>query len=67
MRISEIITETATAGGTSTSDVQIGVVTKNKSPRTQKPTDNALDNDNVSLFGTPMEEDNISSPIIKRR
>lgn len=96
MRISEIITETATAGATSAANIatvpnphispgkargkksyigspgQSGTKAppqpKIKQPKTAQGTaKNALDIKGTSLFGAPMEEDNISSPIIKRR
>jgi len=39
--------ETATVGGTSAGMVSVGAVHKNQSPKMQKPTDNALDGDNL--------------------
>jgi hypothetical protein len=46
------ISEEATAGGTSAGMVSVGAVHKNKSPKMQKPTDNALDGDNLMTGGS---------------
>jgi hypothetical protein len=54
MRWSEIIKETASAGATSSGNIAVvvnpAVAHSKKKPKMQKPTDNALDN-NDSLFG----------------
>lgn len=44
--------EEATAGGTSAAMVSVGAVHKNQSPKMQKPTDNALDGDNLMTGGS---------------
>jgi len=44
--------EEATAGGTSAGMMSIGAVHKNQSPKMQKPTDNALDGDNLMTGGS---------------
>jgi hypothetical protein len=44
--------EEATAGGTSAGMVSVGAVHKNQSPKMQKPTDNALDGDNLMTGGS---------------
>jgi hypothetical protein len=46
------MSEEATAGGTSAGMVSVGAVHKNKSPKMQKPTDNALDGDNLMTGGS---------------
>jgi len=46
------ISEEATAGGTSAGMVSVGAVHKNQSPKMQKPTDNALDGDNLMTGGS---------------
>jgi len=50
--IHKSIDETATAGGTSAGMVSVGAVHKNQSPKMQKPTDNALDGDNLMTGGS---------------
>jgi len=44
--------ESATAGATSAGNVGVGAVYKNKPPKKQKPTDNALDGDNLMTGGS---------------
>ena len=46
------ISEEATAGGTSAGMVSVGAVHKNQSPKMQKPTDNALDGDDLMTGGS---------------
>lgn len=46
------ISEVATAGGTSAGMVSVGAVHKNQSPKMQKPTDNALDGNNLMTGGS---------------
>lgn len=46
------IGEEATVGGTSAGMVSVGAVHKNQSPKMQKPTDNALDGDNLMTGGS---------------
>lgn len=48
----ESVAESATAGATSAGNVGVGAVYKNKKPKMQKPTDNALDGDNLMTGGS---------------
>ena len=50
--IHKSIDEDATTGGTSAGMVSVGAVHKNQSPKMQKPTDNALDGDNLMTGGS---------------
>lgn len=50
--IHKSIDEDATTGGTSSGMVSVGAVHKNQSPKMQKPTDNALDGDNLMTGGS---------------
>jgi len=51
-RAEDDVTETATAGSTSAANVSVGAVYPNESPKMQKPTDNALDSDNLMTGGS---------------
>lgn len=75
MKISEIINETATAGATSSANIAsvVNPIIAHSKKKVNQPKDkngvakNALDIKGTSLFGGPIEEDIINSPIIKRR
>lgn len=59
MKIFEIIKETASAGATSAGSIASvanpHIAHSKKKPKKQKPTDNALDMKNVSIFGGPLK------------
>lgn len=51
-RAEDDVTETASAGAISAGDMSVGAVQRNQSPKMQKPTDNALDGDNLMTGGS---------------